>query len=101
MFFGILTAQVCKRSFRGCFFSLPNLSSDIYYTSFPQDRVLFKLAVAWVYLVGMAQTGLALLDVRTTWTTGLQALHNAGDVPSLSPDHLWLSITISTAAGAG
>jgi hypothetical protein len=57
------------------------------------------LAVTWVYLVGTAQTGLALLDVRVTWLTGLQALHNAGDVPILRPDHLWLSITTSTVAG--
>jgi hypothetical protein len=76
---------------------------DIYYISFPGDRVVFKIAVVYVYLVGVAQTALALFDLHLSLTTGLQPAENqrAKNQTSFPWDHLWFTITLSTGAGAG
>ncbi|KAF7770849.1 hypothetical protein Agabi119p4_6823 [Agaricus bisporus var. burnettii] len=79
LLFGILTAQ-----------------AYIYYISFPKDRALLKLAVVWVYLAGVAQTGLALVDFHTSSLTTVYDY----SLTTVRPDHLWLSITALTAAVA-
>lgn len=81
---------------------------DMYYLAFPSDRFLIKLAVAWVYLVGVAQTCLAMVDVGKQ-INRLQltlALCNTGREPgskifnsTIDPDHFWLPITASSATG--
>ncbi|XP_006461648.1 hypothetical protein AGABI2DRAFT_178714 [Agaricus bisporus var. bisporus H97] len=82
LLFGILTAQAYT-----------------YYLSFPKDRALLKIAIVWVYLVGVAQTGLALVDLYIS----SQAMFYRFRPHYFShphPDHLWLSVTALTAAVA-
>jgi hypothetical protein len=102
MFFGILTAQVCKCC--SGIVSLPvlnNVLSDLYYSAFPNDRIILKIAVVWVYLAGVAQTGLVLLDFNAMFMQMLQASHGTPDVTvTVTPDHFWLSIAALTGAGA-
>lgn len=76
----------------------------MYYLAFPNDRFLMKLAVGWLYLVGMVQTGLAIADVGVQRTflekqmaACLSGLHAAEY--SFTRDHFWLSITATNATG--
>jgi hypothetical protein len=78
---------------------LNNVLSDVYYNSFPNDRIILKIAVVWVYLVGVTQTGLVLLDFHATFME-LLISHRSPEIAAL-PDHFWLSITALTGAGAG
>jgi hypothetical protein len=78
---------------------LNSLSRDIYYISFPKDRILLKIAIVWVYLAGVTQTGLALLDFYISFTSELLYFFGGG-VIHFQRDHLWLSITALTGAGA-
>jgi hypothetical protein len=75
-----------------------NLLSDIYYISFPNDRIILKIAVVWVYLVGVTQTGLVLLDFHAMFMEILIS-YRSPEIAVL-PDHFWLSITVLTGAGA-
>lgn len=83
-------------------FSTFPLSSDVYYLSFPKDRVLLKIAVVWVYLVGVTQTGIALVDFfKSAFKTLIQLIY---DEPLMAHvyvffDHLSLSVIALTAAG--
>jgi hypothetical protein len=79
-------------------------SPDIYYLSFPKDRILLKVAVVWVYLAGVAQTGLALVDLYNSflaWEKGRRPLGESGDweIMTIGSDHFWISITALTSAG--
>lgn len=102
LLFGILTAQACKYCFRRCiFFVFPVFLffSDIYYISFPGDRALLKIAVVGVYLAGVAQTAVALLDFQNSNLLSRDILDDGTMISSGGSDHLWLSITALTAPG--
>ncbi|KAF7770855.1 hypothetical protein Agabi119p4_6829 [Agaricus bisporus var. burnettii] len=62
------------------------------------DRAVLKAAVVWVYLAGMAQTGLALLDLHNVYLG--RFFGEREKITEIRTDHLWLSITASTAAVA-
>jgi hypothetical protein len=78
---------------------LNTVLSDVYYVSFPNDRIILKIAVAWVYLAGVTQTGLVVLDLNAMFLEMLASASQAA-LP-IVPDHFWLSITALTGAGAG
>jgi hypothetical protein len=35
---------------------------DMYYDSFPKDRITLKIAIGWVNLIGVVQTTLVIID---------------------------------------
>jgi hypothetical protein len=41
----------------------------MYYLAFPKDRMIVKIAVGWVNLVGVTQTTLALIDLYRSLMT--------------------------------
>ncbi len=67
----------------------------MYYLAFPKDRTLIKLAVAWVYLVGISQTVLAMVDIINT--LGFTLGPGTGESPNTI--HIWYTIVISSATG--
>jgi hypothetical protein len=80
---------------------LNNVLSDVYYISFPNDRIILKIALVWVYLAGVTQTGLVLLNFTAMFMQVL-TFHRKPDVfVRIVIDHFWLSITVLTGAGAG
>jgi len=77
LLFGVLTVQIY-----------------IYYLAFPKDRGLLKLAVIWVYLAGVAQTGLAIVDLNA----GL--IHQQGGCQILETNYFWLTTIVFSEAAA-
>lgn len=71
--------------------------SDIYSIAFPKDKALIKVAVSWVYLIGVAQTVLALMDFYNSTVT--HSLFRDHGIVQRPPDHFWISVTASSAIG--
>jgi hypothetical protein len=67
---------------------------DVYYLAFPKDRRLLKLAVIWVYLVGAAQTILAMADLNT----GIDD-NQGSDVFCFPLGHFWLTVIVFSTPG--
>ena len=68
---------------------------DIYYVAFPKDKWLLKLAVIWVFLIGTAQTILAVIDI-SSFATGDQ--NCAGDFLSRAG---YFSLTVVASSSGG
>lgn len=77
------------------------LLSDVSYTSFPKGRILSKIAVGGVYLAGVTQTGLVLLDVLSATKASIANKSvDASAKTILKPEHsLWPPAL--TAVGGG
>ncbi|KAF5354120.1 hypothetical protein D9756_006885 [Leucocoprinus leucothites] len=68
----------------------------VYYLGFPGDRISIKLTIAIIYMVGLAQTAFAVLDIyRMSLCShpGRKMLHTE----STSMVHWWFSISLSSA----
>lgn len=68
---------------------------DVYYLAFPKDRRLLKLAVVWVYLIGAAQTILAMADLNSAFNDVQE--NNCGQFGVRS--HFWLTVMAFSAVG--
>jgi hypothetical protein len=69
---------------------------DLYGLSFPKDRKLLKLAVGWVYVVGIAQTTLALMDFYNLTSILLIEQQPCSTSPE---DRLWFTVQLSSTVG--
>jgi hypothetical protein len=69
---------------------------DIYFSAFPKDRMLLKALVAWIYLIGVAQTIFAVMDL---YNTAITILCIRSIAEGVLYNHFWLSVTASSALG--
>lgn len=68
---------------------------DVYYLAFPKDRRPLKLVVTWVYLIGMAQTILAMRDLSNAYQSNFQdCLSERSNV-----SYFWLTVIVFGTAG--
>ncbi len=73
--------------------------TDVYYLAFPGDRAVLKLAVAWVYLVGIVQTVLTMIDIQKSLRRRPPTIHNTIQTLIEDPVHIWWTVMASSAAG--
>lgn len=68
---------------------------DVYYVAFPNDRKLLKLAVTWVYLIGTAQTIMAVTDIYNAFHDFLNSCNPSFGLRT----HAWLTVIAFSAFG--
>ncbi|KAF5363516.1 hypothetical protein D9756_000971 [Leucocoprinus leucothites] len=78
---GILTAQIY-----------------MYYLGFSKDRAILKLSVSLVYLLGVAQTAVTLLDVYNL--AGVVSCPDVIDDDEQHGNHFWFSLILSSTLAA-
>ncbi len=67
----------------------------MYFLAFPEDNKRLKLAVTWVYLIGMAQTIMAMIDICNAFNDSL----NSCDPSFGLRTHSWLTVIVFSAIG--